>query len=419
MRRLSESPVPHAKDIALRYRVLAFVVMLIGYLFYNYNFLVVSYVRPHLISDFGMSLVGTARLSVAQSVFVTIGAFVAAPVIARFGRRKTMFAAAFMMGAMAVVCANTHGFAGWLTGQSIMAVVMATYYVAGINLVVALFAQKHRAMLTAISSGLFSVAEIMLGGLGATLGGDHWIWIVWVGATPLILSPLILFFVPKDRTFIPYGAKAGAPPSSGGWGEMLSSRWRRYTFSCAALAGINFTGYAIFSGFVTLYLSHDRHFAAADVGATFALIGAGSLTGGFFWALIADRFGRKVNCLGFIGTALFIVLFLIAPNEQWVLRVCGFGYGFCVSCTYCWGIWFTEMFPLRLRPYGAALFHAGHLFAWGAPLIAAWTAETWNLTVAMALASVIFLLGAGLWLTLPETLKASPTYRGWDPEGDQ
>lgn len=416
MLRLSESPVPHAKDIALRYRVLAYLAMLSGYLFYNYNYLVVSYVRPHLISDFGMSLLNTAQLSVTQSAFVTLGALVAAPAIARFGRRKSLFVAAFMMGAMAVVCANTHGFAGWFTAQSIMAVVMATYYVAGINLIVALFAPEHRAMLTAISSGLFSVAEIMLGGLGAALGSDHWIWIVWIGATPLILSPLILFFVPKDRTFIAYGAKAGPQLSSGGWREMLSPRWRRYTLSCAILAGLNFMGYSIFSGFVTLYLHQDRHFAAADVGATFAVIGAGSLIGGFFWALIADRFGRKLNCIGFLGTALFIVLFLIAPRERWVLEVCGFGYGFCVSCTYCWGVWFTEMFPLRLRPYGAALFHAGHLIAWSAPLIAAWTAETWNLATAMALGPVIFLLGAGVWLTLPETIKASPVFRGWDPE---
>jgi MFS family permease len=182
------------------------------------------------------------------------------------------------------------------------------------------------------------------------------------------------------------------------------------------LAGLNLAGYQVFSGFVTLYLRQDRHFGAGDMGATVALIGTGSLIGGFGWAFVADRFGRKVNSIGFFGTALFIVLFLVAPRNDGLLKAFGFAYGLCLSCAYCWGVWFTEIFPLRLRPYGAALFHAGHLISWGAPLVTAWLAERSGLSTAMAFGPAIFLIGGLVWLTLPETLKSSPAYRGWDPE---
>ena len=412
-------PIPakrHARDIPLRWRVAAYLAMLTGYLFYCYNYLVLDYVRPYLISDYGMTLRATANVSVAQSVTVTFGALVAAPLVARFGRRKIMFLAAFAIGSMAALSALSHTLGGWLSTRAVMAVFLATYYVVGINLTVALFPPQHRAKLSAISSGMFSVAEMMIGGLGATFGDRDWVWVVWLGAAPLLLCPLILLLVPEDRSFSSYGTDQIQVTKSGGWSEMLSPKWRRQSIACVLLSGLNLMGYQIFSGFVTLYLRQVRHFAAIDMGATVALIGTGSLIGGFFWAFIADRFGRKMNAVGFFGTALFISLFLIAPRDDRLLKAFGFCYGICLSCAYCWGIWFTEIFPLRLRPYGAALFHGGHLISWGAPLITTWVAARSSLGAAMALGPTTFLVGGIVWLTLPETLKRSPAYRGWDPE---
>ena len=405
-----------ASDISLTRRIVAYVTMLSGYLFYCYNYLVLDYVRPYLISDYGMSLKGTATISAAQAISVTIGALVAAPVVAHWGRRKVMFTSALAIGLLAIVSGASHGLGGWLTARSLMAIFLASYYVVGINLTVALFPAHVRAKLSAVSSGLFSVAEMMVGGLGGSLGDQGWQGVVWIGAIPVLIAPLILFLVPEDRTFVAYGAAQIVPGSSGGWREMLAPKWRRITIACVLLAGLNLIGYQAFSGFVTLYLRQVRAFSAPDMGATIALIGTGSLMGGFFWAYIADRFGRKVNAIGFVGTALFICLFLVVPHERVMLQAFGFLYGFCLSSAYCWGIWFTELFPVRLRPYGAALFHAGHLVAWAAPLASAWAAGHWGLATALWLGPASFLLGAVLWLTLPETLKTGVAYRGWDPE---
>ena len=98
------------------------------------------------------------------------------------------------------------------------------------------------------------------------------------------------------------------------------------------------------------------------------------------------------------------------------MQAIGFVYGVGLSSAYCWGIWFTEMFPLRLRPYGAALFHGGHVVSLAAPLLVAWSADRWGLAFAMTLAPVAFVLAAILWFTLPETLRTSSAYRGWEPE---
>ena len=405
-----------ARDIPLNLRIVAYVVMLIGYLFYCYNFILVDYVRPYIIASYGFTLKQTAWFSVASNVSVTIGSLVAAPVLARIGRRNALAGVALAIGILAAVTASMHTILGWLGARAAISFFLGAYYVAAVNLTVALFPPQHRAKLSAVNSAMFSLSEILLGALGAALGDAHWLWMVWLGVVPIALTPLMLLLTPKDSSFIPYGAESAVPAESGGWAEMLSRRWIRFTLSCTLLAGLNYTGYQLFSSFVTLYLKQVRHFPAGDMGAIVAVIGVGSLIGGFFWAAMADRFGRKRNAVGFVGVALFIGLFLVAPRDRSLLQVCGFLYGFCLSCVYPWGVWFTEIFPTRLRPYGAALMHGGHVVSLIAPFFVAWTAARYGLTVAMTFAPAAFIAGVLVWITLPETLVTSRSYRGWDPD---
>jgi MFS family permease len=270
---------------------------------------------------------------------------------------------------------------------------------------------------------MFSLAEIVLGGLGAMAGEAHWLLLVWFGGVPpLILGFLIFAAVPDDRGMLGYGEERRKEPGGGeavdgpgGWAEMLSPRFRRLTLTCVVLAGCNFTGYQLFNEFLTLYLRQERGFDARGVGIAFSLIGVGSLIGGFLWAFVADRFGRKAPLVGFVGVAVAIVTYLVAPASTTVIRSVGFVFGLCLSCAYPWGVYFTEIFPARLRSYGAALFHGGHIISLLAPLLLALVATKFGIVAAMSIAPVIFLIGAGLWATLPETLVTGLYYRGWNP----
>lgn len=409
-------PVRHASALPVGRRLAAYLIMLAGYFFYCYNFLVLDYVRPYMIQDFRIDLKATANISVIGNVFVTIGSLIAAPFLARFGRRTGLTGIAFGIGVFAVLMALSRNIGSMLVARALITLCLGAYYVAGVNLTVALFPAHQRAKFAAVNSAMFSLSEIVIGLFGAALGDRDWIWMLWLGAVPLLLSPLMFLIIPDDRTFVPYGTDEALTEPSGGWSEMLSPKWRRITLSCICLSGLNFTGYQLFSSFITVYLKSNRGFAASEMGAIVAMTGAGSLIGGFGWAFLADKFGRRTNGIGFLITAIFICLFLVAPQDKLLLEAIGFIYGVGLSSAYCWGIWFTEMFPQRLRPYGAALFHGGHIISLIAPLIVAWAAAAWGLVFAMTLAPVAFVIAAVLWFTLPETLKTSFTYRGWDPE---
>ena len=408
-RSFTPEPMGRADQLSLRSRVIAYVVILGGYFYYCYNWLLTDYVRPYLMSDYAMSLDDTAILSVTQNIGVTIGSLVAATVLARIGRRWGVVVIAIATGLLTGINLLAVDLSSWIGLRGTISLFLGGYYVAANSLMVSLFPPQYRARLAALNSGMFSIAEIALGGLGAAAGDHGWHALLWFGAAPpVFLGLLMLWVVPDDRRFLGYGEEAdagGAVRRIGTWGEMLSRPWRRFTLTCLTLAGLNFTGYQLFSSFVTVYLRQERGFGAQEMGAMVALIGVGSLAGGFFWAWIADRYGRRINLFGFVGVAAFITLFLIVPHDKALLSILGFLYGLCLSCTYPWGVYFTEIFPAHLRPYGAALFHGGHIISLGAPLLVSWAAGRWGLVFGMSLAPIVFLCAALLWSRLPETLR--------------
>lgn len=410
----------HVTAIPLRLRVIAYLAILSGYFFYCYNFLLPGYVRPYLISQFGQTLNETAGITAAQNIGVTIGSLVSATVIARRGKRWTAAVIAIGSGVLTLGCLFVESGWGWILLRGGVTFFLGGYYVAAVSMTVALFPQAYRARLQALNSGMFSCAEIGLGALGAIFGDTGWMMLIWAGGLPPLLIALLIFrFVPDDRNIVAYGEEKDqdqpeAERRQGSWAEMLSPFWRRYTFSCVVMAGTNFTGYQLFSEFVTLYLRQERSFDAVEIGLAFSLIGLGSFIGGFFWAWISDRHGRRMPSYGFFGAAVAIGAFLTVPHNPGLIKTLGFIYGFCLSCTYPWGIWFTEIYPARLRSYAAALLHGGHIISIIAPFGVSLIAGHYGIGAGMALAPVVFVAGAILWQTLPETVRASRGFRGWD-----
>jgi MFS family permease len=298
----------------------------------------------------------------------------------------------------------------WSVLRFVISLLLGGYYVASVSFMVGMFPPAYRARLQALNSGMFSLAEIALGAFGATFGDAGWHGLMWIGAIPpMLFGCLVYLAAPNDRKFVGFGEEeepgAQALPTASGWAQMLSIDWRWLTISCIFLAGLNFIGYQLFSSFVTVYLRMERGFDATAMGALVAFIGTGSLAGGFFWAWIADRFGRRAPRWGFVLTSICVLAFLAAPADPILLTVLGAAYGFGVSCTYSWGVYFTEIFPRHLRPYGAALFHGGHIISIAAPILTTEVSAIWGLGTAMALSPIAFLVAVAIWSRLPETIK--------------
>ena len=397
------------KSAALTRRTVAYVVVLIGYLFYCYNFNLVDYVRPYLVSNFHFTLTQTATFGVASNIGITIGALCWAGFVARAGLRCSVLVVAASIGTIAVLQALSTTYLVWFGLRGVMAAALGGYYVVATGLVVALFPPSVRGKLIALNSATYPLSNILLGTLGGALGDTNWHLLVWLAAVPLLIAPVAFLLVPRQRRLAPVLEEAQdsslpRAPLIGGWKAMLSPRLRWITIGCVVLSGIDFNAYQLFASFMTLYMKQSLGYHAAQVGATVAMLGLGSLLGGFFWAWLSDLFGRRSAAIGYVITAVTVVAFLFGGFTGTALSFVALAFGVGLSCTSSWGVWFAELFPEHLRPYGASLFHAGHAIAMGAPVFFAFASPVLGLRWTMASAAPIYLAGAALWLALPETL---------------
>lgn len=402
-----QSEVPHASQLSLTVRVIAYLSVLLGYIFYCYNYIVVGFVRPYLVSQVGFTLSETAYITMAGNVGVTLGAVIWSGFVARAGRRKAILLIAIGIGTLAAVQAATRILGVWIGLRFVMDGLLGGYYVVATSLVVALFPAQSRAKLIALNSAMYPAANMLIGVLGGWLGDTYWWVLLWLAAAPLPIALILYFTVPDDRTYAAFDEDEPGEAGAGGgrWSEMFAPRLRWIMAGCILLSGLDFNAWQLFQGFVTLYVKNTLAMSAAAMGAIVAITSAGSFLGNFFWAVIADRYGRKVPLVGYLLAAVMVLVFVQPGLDETWLSIFGFVFGFGMSCTTAWGAWFAELFPVRLRPYGAALFHIGHVMALAAPLLAAYTTRTLGITTSMSLAAVVYVAGAVLWGFLPETRK--------------
>jgi MFS family permease len=409
----------YAEDLSGMRRVSLYAILLLASHAYNYSFILVDYIRPFLVRDVGLTLSQTALIYSGQAAGVILGSFMTPLLVARFGSRAGLFVYSLLLaGCTGLALTATH-FGVWITLRFVVGIALAGAYVSSMTMLANFFPARVRGRLLTLNMAMFSVALLTAGFVGSIVGEEGWRALIWVATVaPLIVALLTLTALPDERRHAVYGDDAAAdrPARAGTWREMLTPPRLKLTLACLLLAGLNFSGYQFYSGFITTYLLEVRQFDAHVVGRFVTIDGFGTLAGSLMWGWVADRYGRRMSAIGFGFAAAFIGLFLIAPRQPSLLYALEFGYAVCLSAANCWAAYFAELFPVRLRPMGTSLFHGGHVISLGAPLVVATVASAWSLGVGMSLAPIAFLVASLLWWMLPETLKTAPLYRGFDPE---
>lgn len=349
-----------ADELNPRARALLYAILLIASLSYNFSFIIIDYIRPFLVRDLGMSLYSTALLYTAQGAGVLIGSFAAAPLVSGWGSRNALILASLCMAAVTFATLFATSFGAWAALRFCVGITLAASYISTTTMLANFFAPKMRARLLSVNGAMFSVALLITGSIGALIGDNGWRVLLELGAgSPVAVALLAKLTLPDDRKFCVYADANVASDENvtrGTWKDMFAGRRRWLTIACLLLAGLNFSGYQFYSGFITTYLINVRHWAASLAGLFLTIDGLGTLLGSILWGWVADRIGRRANAIGFALTSVFIAGFLIAPQSTPLLCALEFGYAVCLSATNCWGAYFAELFAVRLRPMGTALF---------------------------------------------------------------
>jgi len=275
-----------------------------------------------------------------------------------------------------------------------------------VGIYINLFDPSQRGRLAGMMNACFSFSIVALGLAMGVVAPADWKLLLWAGGLPALGLGLIAWWmIPAGSLVDMASTRAKRLPVA----ELFEPCVRRQTLMLATMTGLNFFGYAAFSGWLTTYLTGERHFTPAVAGELLAWQFAGNIMGGFIWGWTADRFGRRFNALGFFIASAAIVAYLTIPSNLILLRVLGLVYGASLCSSVIWGAWMAELYPPHLQSTAASIFNWGRIISFFAPIITASIAQNASMMAAMSLAAVAFCLAALIWRRQRETLTGRGT----------
>ena len=404
------APTPawqRADALPLPRRIAAFVLLLVIYFFYAWAFNTVDVLRPYIAQALTLSLAEAGSIYSAQALGALLGAVVNGQLADRLGRRNVLVVVSVAFGLLLLANAFVASYLLLLAERFALGYFLGAMYPITVGLYVTLFPPRVRGKLAGVALGVYNAAVACLGAAGALVLDRDWRILLYVGIVPVLLAPLAAWVLPDDRRLIPH---SGTQPLAADlarklpMAELFAPGVRRQTLLLVLLSGLNFFAYQAFTGWATTYLKTDRGFDGAAVGAIVSWQFWGSCAGAFFWGWLADRLGRRSGAAGFIVAAVAVLVYLRAPADVSFIAVCGFVYGLGVSASVVWGPWLTELYPPHLRSTAASLYHWGRIFSFFAPLLTAALVQRHGFGASMHLASVCFVVAAGIWVSLPETV---------------
>lgn len=399
----SVSPPPTMTDVPLRLsrQVAIFTLLLICEFFYGWAWNTVDVLRPFFRQALGLSLIQAGSAYSAQGAGALVGAIVIGQMADRLGRRRMLATLVVGYGVMLLTGVVVSSYVELLLQRFLLGFFAGASFPVVVGIYVNLFSPTLRGRLAGMLNATFSLSIVMLGVAMSAVSADHWQVLLWIGGVPpLLLAVLVLVLIPAKSTIDLVQHVSTKLPVR----ELFAPGLRRQTMMLAAMTGLNFFGYAAFSGWLTTYLTGERGFTPAMAGELVAWQFAGNIVGGFVWGWTADRFGRRFNAIGFGVASVAIVAYLLAPSDPTLLKLLGLLYGGALCSSVIWGPWMAELYPRHLQSTAASIFNWGRVISFFAPLITAEIAAAFSLRAAMFTASAAFGTAAVIWLMQRETL---------------
>jgi MFS family permease len=383
-------------------QVAIFALLLVCEFLYGWAWNTVDVLRPFIRHSLGLSLVQAGSTYSAQGAGALTGAVIIGQLADRYGRRRMFSVLVMGYGSMLILGAAVGNYPELLAQRFGLGLFAGASFPVSVGIYVNLFRPTLRGRLAGTMNACFSLSIVALGvAMGFVAPGD-WHALLWVGGLPPIALAVVAFWLIPAGSVVDIARQRSAKLPVA---ELFAPAVRRQTLMLASMTGLNFFGYAAYSGWLTTYLTGERHFSSAVAGQLVAWQFTGNIIGGFCWGWAADRFGRRFNAIGFFIAALAIVAFLLAPSQLGWLRAIGFVYGAALCSSVIWGAWMAELYPVHLQSTAASIFNWGRIISFFAPLITAQLAENIGMGAAMGSSAIAFSLAAFLWLALPETLK--------------
>jgi MFS family permease len=395
-----------------------------------FSLMVLSFVLQPLQDAFGFSEAGLARLTAVAVGTSGLGGLLFGWLSDRSGRRASLALAIGIFSLGNALCALA-GSAGWLlAGRALTGLGVGGTWGAGQALMGETFPPALRGRYGALAQ-TGAPAGLGLAAVAGSFLAPFWGWraVFLLAALPLLALPL-LRWVPESDLWLEHRRRlvsGGAAQAAGTAVAAASARRRPLPILAQLVAGdlvgrfagafvltaLNMSAYWFAIVWLPRYLQKERGLSIFGSGWWTLTFVAGSLAGYLSFGWASDVAGRRrafalysaVTALGLAMVTLFWESLAGRPLAGLAcMAVAGFGTG----TWSCYGPFFSELFPTRVR--GAAMsviMNVTRSVQFAAPLAITAVAGRWGLAGGVGLAAG-FALASGVWVwTLPETAGAA------------
>jgi MFS family permease len=353
-------------------------------------------------------LLGTVTLLVSAT-----GGLVFGVVADRIGRTRALMLTILIFSFASLGAATSQSVVQLMLWRALLGVGMGGEWASGAVLVSETWPPEHRTKAISIMQSGWAIGYILaalLAGLFLDvlpLGEEGWRWLFVAGVLPAFLTLWIRRSVPEPQAWL-RAEKRERRPIAAVFGPALR---RRTILAILLAAAVQFAYWGLFF-WLPSFLASPLEQGGAGMTLVRSIswiipMQIGAYLGYLSFGFLADRFGRRRTCAGFlIAAALLVPLYGGLVRTPMVLMLIGPLLGF-VGHGYfsMFGSFLAELFPTSVRATGQGLsYNAGRGLGALAPFTigAVATIPGVGIGSALALTSVFFLLGAALLYTLPD-----------------
>lgn len=414
--KVTENEVILGKDYKTSRRVIAYISIMVIYFFYNYNFMLGTFMKPTMIADvaaggFGFTLKQSEEIFAVMSFGTIPGTFLFGWLSTRIGKKNTLVSIALLIALTTFLpLLSPTSMLLWKGARFCAGFVLGGVFGCAMPLVADMFPSKYRGKLAASLTAMFSLAMMFGGWVYAMLGDANWKTLMMTAIIPPIVGAVLtIIFVPNDAQYTKEIREKGR--ESGEKINYLSMYKGKYLWiglGAILLSGANFTAYSAFGNNATTYLVTGLGISSAVAGAIYSVQGFGTLFGYFFWGTVADKKGRRVPLIGMLASAVFVFLYTRLNSDSLTgFYVVSFLIGLATGYSGAWGAYYTELFPSKFRALSAGIsFNGGRIIStFAIPMIAGLaTGSGSGMMIIFYIAMAVFAAGSIVWFALPETL---------------
>ena len=356
-------------------------------------------------TEFALDAAGAGALASVTLLASAFGGTLFGWIADRAGRTRALVWSILVYSVFTALTATSSSVAELVLWRTLVGIGLGGEWSAGSVLVAETWPAKHRGKAMGLMQSGFAIGYLLAAGLAAlVLPRFGWRALFLLGVAPALFAAWVRVSVPEPELWTTRRPRAPLR-------ELLApALLRRALIAFGVAASVLFAYWGIFT-WVPAYLATPIEKGGAGLGivrsaAWIVPVQLGAFLGYTTFGLLADRFGRRPTFLVFVfGAAAITPLYALLGHHNAVLFLAGplfgyFGHGYFSV----FGAMLAELFPSSVRATAQGLcYNAGRGVSALAPLSVGALADAYGLGMALAGASLFFVLGGILMLFLPET----------------